>query len=289
MTSPFAYALCAMLFFGCADIVYKRAASAGVLPHHLLMVQSWVFLTSVTLYGLLTATLAFVSGSLWGACAGLFMWIGFHNFAHSLKSGAVSVNAPIFRLSFVITAALAIVLLKEPLTIGKILGIALAGTSVWLLLAAPDRPAPATRLREHPRQSRSSLRRVFIATAAVGIGNLLYKYGLRAGATPASLVVTQALVVVTGSTGFACVTDRGIQPSTVALRYAPLAAVLLAAAFALLVESLSRGDASTMVPLSQMGLAVSAIAGFLFLGERLSLRKATGLAAALAALASFLR
>lgn len=283
MSSAFGCALGAMLFFGCADAVYKRAAAAGVLPRHLLMVQSAVFLTSVTLYGLLTESLTFVTGSLWGAFAGLFMWLGFHNFAHSLKSGAVSVNAPIFRLSFVITAVLAILLLHEPLTTGKILGIILAGAAVWLLLAVPE-----TAERGYSRESRSSLMRVLIATAAVGVGNLLYKFGLRTGATPASLVVAQAMVAVSCSSGLACVTDRGIRPSAVSLRYGPVAAVLLATAFAMLVESLARGDASTMVPVAQMGLAISAIIGFLFLGERVSLRKAAGLGAALAALASFL-
>src|SRR5665213_1420044 len=126
MSTAIDYALGALLCFGIGDLIYKRGAAAGAQPHHLLMVQSWIFLPTVALYGLLTGSLTFVTGTLWGTLAGLFMMIGFYNFAHSLKSGSISINAPIFRLSFVITAALAIVLLGEPLTPYKIAGIALA-------------------------------------------------------------------------------------------------------------------------------------------------------------------
>src|SRR5258707_3683614 len=131
MTSGTEYALGAMLFFAIGDLIYKRGATAGAPPHHFLMVQSWVFMPTVALYGLLTGSLTFITGTLWGALAGLVILIGLYNFAHSLKSGSISVNAPIFRLSFVITSALAVVLLGEPLTPYKIAGIALALAALW--------------------------------------------------------------------------------------------------------------------------------------------------------------
>ena len=112
-----------------------------------------------------------------------------------------------------------------------------------------------------------------VATAAIGIGNFVYKYGLRAGATPVSLIVAQALVVVSGSTAFAGVVDRRIRPSRAVLRYAPLAAVALAIGFCLMVESLARGDASVMVPVAQMGFVATSLFGFVFLREPFSIRK----------------
>lgn len=281
MTAGIGYALGAMLCFGIGDLIYKRSAAAGAQPHHLLMVQSWVFLPTVTLYGLITGTLRFGAGTLWGGLAGLFVGAGFYNFAHSLKSGSISVNAPVFRLSFVITSALAFLLLGEPLTPYKIAGIALALAAVWLLLAAPGGPAAAGR-----RQSRSSLVRVLLATAAVGIGNVIYKYGLRAGATPASLIVAQAVVVVTLATAFAGTVDRRIRPARAALSYAPWAGLVLAFAFVFMIESLARGEASVMVPIAQMGFGVTALLGFLLLREPFTARKGAGLVAAVAALAS---
>lgn len=281
MTPGIEYALGAMLFFGLGDLVYKRGAAAGAQPHHFLMVQSWVFAPSVVLYAMWTDSLHFVAGSLWGALAGLFVLVGFYNFAHSLRTGSISINAPVFRLSFVLTAALAVLLLGEPLTSYKVAGIALALAAVWLLLGAPA-PEDAARRRE----SRSSLVRVLVATVSVGAGNFIYTFGLRAGATPASLIVAQAAVVVTLATVFAGAVDRRIRPSRAALSYAPRAAVVLALAFAFMVEGMARAEASVVVPIAQMGFVVTALLGFLFLRERFTARKGAGLAAALAALAS---
>jgi len=279
MTPGIEYALGAMLLFGIGDLVYKRGAAAGAQAHHFLMVQSWVFAPTVALYGLFTGSLRFSPAALlWGGLAGAFVLTGFYNFAHSLKSGSVSINAPVFRLSFVITATLAVLLLGETLTPAKVAGVALALAAVWLLLGAPA--------GDGRRETRSSLVRVLIATAAVGVGNVVYKYGLRAGVTPASLIVAQAAVVVTLATAFVAAVDRRIRPSGAALRYAPQAAIVLAFAFVFMVESMARGQASVVVPVAQMGFVVTALLGFLFLREPFTARKGAGLAAAIAALAS---
>jgi len=281
MDSGTGFALGAMLFFGLGDLVYKRGSAAGAPAHHFLMVQSWVFAPSVALYAAATGTLHFVAGSLWGGLAGVFALVGFYNFAHSLRSGSISINAPIFRLSFVLTATLAIALLGEPLTPYKVAGIALALAAVWLLLGAPAAQDAAVR-----GESRSSLVRVLVATVSVGVGNFIYTLGLRGGATPGSLIVTQAAVVVTLATTFVAVTDRRIRPSRAALRYAPRAAIVLALAFSFMVEAMARGQASVAVPIAQMGFVVTALLGFLFMREPFTARKGAGIAAALAALAS---
>jgi uncharacterized membrane protein len=278
VTPGLEFALGAMLCFGLGDLVYKRGAAAGAQAHHFLMVQSWVFAPSVVVYALVTGSLRFVAGSLWGALAGLFVLVGFYNFAHSLRSGSISINAPVFRLSFVLTAGLAIALLGEPLTPYKAGGIALALLAAWLLLGGP--------VRGQAHETRSSLVRVLLATVSVGIGNFIYTLGLRAGATPGSLIVTQAAVVVTLATGFVGVVDRRIQPAGAALRYAPMAAIVLALAFAFMVEAMARGEASVAVPIAQMGFVVTALLGFVFLREAFTARKAIGIVAALAALAS---
>lgn len=280
MSPGIGYALVAMLLFGVGDLIYKRGAAAGALPHQFLMVQSWVFLPTVAAYGVLTGSLHFAPGTLWGLPVGVFVLTGFYNFAHSLKSGPVSVNAPVFRLSFVITAGLAVAFLGEPLGGHKIAGISLALVAVWMLLAAPA-AADAGR-----HENRSSLVRVLVATTAIGIGNFIYKFGLHAGATPASLIVAQAAVVVSCSTTLAYIVDRRIRPSRAVLRNAPLAGVAIALAFCAMVESLARAQASVAVPVAQMGFVVTSLVGFLFLREPFSARKGAGLLAAIAALAS---
>ncbi len=278
MTSGLPFAFGALLFFGAGDLAYKTGASAGIPPHQLMMVNAWVFMPTVVLYGLLTGSLQISPGMAWGAGVGVFMCVGFYNYAHSLRTGSVSINAPVFRLSFVITSALAIAILGEAPTWAKLGGIGFALAAVWLLLSgAPARVADA-------KDARSSLIRVLVATVAVGIGNVVYKFGLHTGTTPASLIATQACVVVAMSSSFAWRVDKGIRPPRAALRYAPMSGVLLALGFICMVEALARGEASVMVPVAQMGLAVTAVAGFLLLGERFTARKGAGLLAALAAL-----
>ncbi len=278
------YALGALLLYGVADFIYKRGASAGAQPHQFLMVQTWFFSSFALLYGLASGTLAFNAAALWGALAGVLVVIGYYNFAWSLKSGSVSTNATIFRLSFAVTVALAVLVLGEPLTASKLAGLALVLVAIWLLLAAPaaGNGGPSS-------ESRSSLVRVLVATGAVGVASFTYKLGLRAGAAPIALVVAQGGVAVTLSTAFAAYVDRGIRPSRAAWSHAPVAAVLLVVAFTFLAKGLEGGEASVVVPIAQMGFVVTALLGFLLLREPFTARKGAGLAAALAALASLAR
>jgi drug/metabolite transporter (DMT)-like permease len=278
------YALGALLLYGLADFVYKRGAAAGAQPHQFLMVQTWFFSSLALVYGLATGTLAFGAGALWGALAGVLVVVGYYNFAWSLRHGSVSTHATIFRLSFAVTAALAVLLLGEALTPAKLVGLALALLAAWLLLAAPD---PGSR-RADP-ESRESLARVLVATLAVGVASFTYKLGLRAGAAPVALVVAQGAVAVTLATAFAARLDRGVRPSRAALAHAPVAAVLLVAAFILLAKGLQLGEASVIVPIAQMGFVVTALLGFFLLRETFTARKGAGLVAAVAALASLTR
>src|SRR5438045_1400438 len=100
MSQSTEYALGALVLYGLADFVYKRGAAAGAEPHRFMMVQTWFFTPCALLYGMTSGTLKFNAATLWGAPAGILAITGYYNFAHSLKSGAVSTNAPIFRLSF---------------------------------------------------------------------------------------------------------------------------------------------------------------------------------------------
>jgi len=284
MNESIAYALGALLLYGLADFVYKRGAAAGAQPHQFLMVQTWFFTSIAFVYGLATGTLAFGAGALWGALAGVLVVVGYYNFAWSLRHGSVSTHATIFRLSFAVTAALAVVILGEPLTAAKLAGLALALAAVWLLLAAPDSAG-----RRADRESRESLTRVLVATLAVGVASFTYKLGLRAGAVPIALVAAQGAVAVTLATAFAARLDRGVRPSRAALSHAPVAAVLLVTAFIFLAKGLQGGEASVIVPIAQMGFVVTALLGFLLLREPFTLRKGAGLAVAVAALASLTR
>ena len=279
MTPGVDFALGAMVLLGLADLVYKRAAAAGVPAHHFLMAQAWWFAPGVVFYGLVTGTLALDRSLLWGMGAGLFVFIALYNFARSLKSGAVSIVAPIFRLSFTVTVALAVVILGEPLTGWKLGGLAAALAAVWLLLggdAGAARSAGA---------ARPALAQVLVAMAAMGVANFLYKVGALTGGSPATFIAGQAAAFLPLATVFAWKVDRGSRPSRVAWLHAGATAALFLVALVLFFESLTLGEASVLTPISQMGFVVTAMIGLIVLREPFTARKMAGLALAVAALA----
>jgi uncharacterized membrane protein len=274
-------ALLAMVGAGIGDFVYKQGARAGIPAHRFLMVQTWTFGPSVLLYGLATSALALDAATLWGAVAGLFAFTGFYNFAKSLHGGMVSINAPIFRLSFVVTVVLALAFLGESPSARTLAGVACALVAVWSLLGAA---LPAGR-RPERAAALASLARVGVATLAVGIMNVVYKLGLGAGATPASLLTAQACVVASLALGLVKLADGAVRVPPSAWRYAGSAGVVLALAFIGLTEALARGQASVVVPIAQMGFVVTAVLGVVVLREPFGRRTAVGLAAAAGAIA----
>lgn len=272
----------ALVLFGISDLVYKRAAMLGVPTHRLFMVQSSCYGVLVTLYGIASGTLVFNLAALWGVLAGMFAFTGFYNFAQSLRDGHVSINAPVFRLSFVLTAILAVVFLGESLTPAKLIGLLIALVAVWLLMG--DRLAGVTaKVRLH------SLLRVLSATVTVSIANLLYKVALREGATAAGILVVQAMTVITMSTTLVYVRERQLKPDRVTVHHGLATSVLLALGFVMLMEALARGEASVVVPIAQLGFVVTALLGVIVMREAVTGRKLLGIGLAIAALASLAR
>ena len=279
MPPDIAYALAALVCYGLGDFIYKRAAIAGIGSEHFIMGQAWLFCPAVVLYAWASGTLHFTWAALWSALAGLFLLVGFYNFSRSLKGGAVSVIAPIFRLNFIVTVALAVGWLQEPLTTHKLIGFALSLLAGWLLLGVGPKGAAAD-----PASMRRSLVRVLVATVAFGAGSFCHKLGLLGGGTPETLLAAQALVFSTSVTVMAYLVTGTVRPPRGFIRHSGPAAVLLIAASLFLLYGLKLGQASVIVPITQMGFVVAALLGVLVFKEAWTGRKIAGLAAAAAAL-----
>ena len=279
MTGALPYALAALVLFGIGDFIYKRATLAGLRADQLLMSQGWFFLPLIIGYGLLTGTLAPRPAAMWGSLAGAFVFVGFYNFVRSLATGPVSINAPIFRLNFVVTALLAIALLGETLTGRKLAGLTLALGATWLLLGAR---VPGERAHE----DRGALLRVLLATLALGVANFLHAVGLREGVLPETMLAAQAIVFMPLTNLAVLAADRRVAAPRAAWGYGAVMSLVLFGAFVCLLHGISLGQASVVVPIAQMGFIVTAVLGTLFLREPLTLRKGLGLAAAAAALAA---
>jgi uncharacterized membrane protein len=284
MTQPVVYALVAMVCYGLSDFIYKQGAVAGIRADHFLMAQAWFFCPLVILYALATHTLVIDPAAMWGSLAGAFIFVGFYYFFRSLAVGAISTNASIFRMNFIVTVVLVVALLGEPLTLSKIAGLALALLATWLLVGAGVNANPVAN-----EARRRSLVQVAIATLAFGASNFFHTVGLRHGAVPETLAVAQAALFMPLATAVVYVTDRKLRPSPVTLTYGAAAAIVLLAATIFLLRGVADGQASVLVPIAQMGFIIAALLGISILRERVTIRKAIGLASALAALAVLAR
>ncbi len=269
------YALAAMVCFGLGDFVFKRAAAAGVRPMHLLMTQTWVFFPLAIAQAAASGALSFGVEALWSGLAGVCFLVGFNAFLRGLANGPVTVAAPVFRLSFPITAGLAILVLGEPATGPKLLGLGLALAAIWLLLGGGGAGAV----------SRRFLVQVSVAAVALGLGNFCQKLALRAGVPPETALAAQAVVFTSLVTSLTLIGDRGYRVPAATWRHSVPSGLVLLGAFLFLLRALAVGNASTMVPIAQMGFVVTAALGAGFLGEPLTRRKLAGLAASIGALA----
>ena len=280
MNQPIVFAVVALVCYGVTDFIYKQAAAAGIRADHFLMAQGWFFFPLVTGYVLATGRLALDPAALWGSVAGAFVFIGFYFFIRSLSAGAVSTNASIFRLNFIVTVALVVILLGEPLTAGRIIGLAFALAATWLLLGAGGSGGAPMEAR------RRSLIQVAIATVAFGASNFFHTLGLRHGAVPETLAVAQASLFMPLATLVVYGADRRLRPPRPTFKYGAAAAILLLGATIFLLHGIAAGQASVVVPIAQMGFIVAALLGIFVLRERVTVRKAIGLILALAALAA---
>ena len=280
MAQPVVYAVVAMVCYGLSDFIYKQAASAGIRGDHFLMAQGWFFCPLVILYALATHTLVLDPVALWGSLAGVFIFIGLHYFIRSLITGSVSTNASIFRMNFIVTVILVVILLGEPLTASKIVGLALSLLAAWLLLGAGDNAE-----RTPNEAGRRSLVQVVIATLTFGTSNFFHTVGLRHGAVPETLAVAQAAVFMPIATVVVYFTDRTLRAPPVTFGYGAAAAIVLLGATIFLLRWLADGRPTVLVPMAQMGFIITALLGILLLGERVTIRKVVGLVLALAALA----
>jgi drug/metabolite transporter (DMT)-like permease len=281
MSQPLLYALVAMACFGLSDFIYKQAAAAGIRASHFLMAQAWFFCPLVIVYALAAGRLVPVPAALWGLLAGLFAFIGLYYFVRSLSAGAVSTNASLFRMNFIVTVLLAAAVLGEPLTQLKLLGLGLAAIAAWLLLGA----GPGSGGADSAGRRRSLIQAV-VATLTFGAVNFFHTVGLRQGALPETLAVAQAACFMPLATATVAFADRRFKLPPSAYRFGAAVAAVLLGATLFLLHGLAGGPASVLVPVAQMGFMIAALLGIFVLGEPVTIRKAAGLATALAALAA---
>ena len=281
MSTAILLAMGAMVTGGLADLIYKSVQNRGINSATFVFYQAITFTAVIWIIAVLFDQLSRIITATWlfGLPLGVLGYTGIVLFVSSLKEGNASVYAPLFRLSFIITAGIAFVVLGEPVTLAKILGILLAVVAVLSL----------ANFKGFTSTGRSQLRSVLYllgATLAFGIAGALNKEAINQGSPTIPLVIVQT-ITFTAASFIHMLATRRVRPNGTTLRFAPLVGILQLSWTALLFQSLQTGDASISFPIVQLSFVLTAILAVAFLREAVTRNLVIGLSAASLAVIAF--
>ncbi len=274
-------ALCSMCFYGLGDVIFKIAARKGLPSHQFLLIQTIFFLPSALVLGLASSSIHFGIPFLFGMCAGVTLYFALLYFAISLSTGDVSVVAPVFRSSFILSATLAIIFLNEPLTLYKVLAFLLLVIAAFLLLSNFNSQMIHIAQNTHTKKTILTLA---IATVLLGITGFIYKLGAVAGGNSISILIGQAVIFFPLAFISCYHKEKKIIFVWKYLYLGFSAALFLFLGLYFLLEALKYGPASTIVPISQMSFVVTAIVGIFIFKEKILWQKILGLACSIGAI-----
>jgi uncharacterized membrane protein len=266
----------ALLVGGLADLLYRVAQNRGIDSGVFIFWQSVIFSAILWVYAIVSGDILKLDTFTWliGLPAGALGYVGLTLFLLSVKTGDVSVNAPIFRLNFVITAAGAMILLGESFALAKLVGITLALLSVMSFAGIKSLNFNSSQL--------SSLALVSLGSIVFGIVGILIKYALNNDAEPIPLLLTQTIAFQVAASIYVVYTKKW-KPNQATRRYSPWIAVLQLIWASLTLTALSLGEASIIYPIIQLSFVVTAILGIILLHEEFTKGKGLGIVLALGA------
>ena len=263
-----------------ADLLYKRVQNQGINAASFIFIQASVFTTVIWIAVFLIGDSAGIVPATWqyGLLNGVINYVGLFLFVSSLKDGEASVNVPIFRLNFVVTALGAVVFLGEAASPYKGLGLVLAMGSVLSLV---DMGA----IRRGTVRGRSYLS-LLIGLAAFGVTGVLAKKAMLEGSGAITLVAFQSITFA-----FCAFLNArfvmGISLERRVITWAPVMGGIQLSWAVMLFEAMRRGEASISYPIVQLSFVLTAILAVFTLREVLTKGKAIGLVLASLAVLAF--
>lgn len=281
MIPPYIWlAVLAMVCYGVADFAYGSAARKGVSAATMTTSQACFVLPVTAIWAWAGGTYVWTRPALLGLAAAILIFFGFWAFMRSVRLGEASVSTPIYRISFVITALLAILFLGEPMTARKGIGFLLAGASIFFI--------SNFRIGGDGLHGRGgSIFWALAAMCAVGLLNIVYKLGVANGVSPPMFLHSQAVFFISIAFGFAYLTQGGPRFSRTGWAHSFTSAVSITGGIISMLTAFQTGQASVVTPIVQLSFAVSVLMATWWLGERFTARKLTGLAFAVATIAAF--
>ena len=272
MADSFLYALISMLFAGANDTLFKKQAVSGNSQSHFMMIAgmvwSSVFIFSAILSGndmptWLTIRWTFTIGAL-SACANYLL-------IYSMRRLEAGVASTIYRLNLAIAAIIAFVFLSESINMLKVAGLIFACLSVFSFARHQQISIPkGAWLVLSVVLTASFLRAVYGVSYKVALTNGVQYLWFLSGPGLGWMVLGSLVSYNKGS----------MRISRNTLIMGIISGFLLCGLVFFFAKALKEGQASIIIPVSQMSFVVTAILAYLFLGEKFNLRKIIGLCCA---------
>lgn len=205
----------------------------------------------------------------------------------ALASGLVSITANVFlavalrrldggvcstvyRLNLVLVVFLAAIFLGETITLPKLIAVGLGVTAVIFMF------------QRSPGQTKSTgsgwamfmpFFWLITASAFRAVMGLLYKLANEHGVGKLEFLTINGLCWLAGGLILGLCLGEPLVPTRRGWRYAIIAGLLVCGDVAFLLLATAYGEASVVVPISQLGFAVAVLLGWVFLKEKLSARR----------------
>jgi transporter family protein len=275
-------ALLSMFLMGIYDFIYSRAVRRGISAGTMTCSQACFFFPVMTFWAFLEGTYIWTPAAFLGPIAAVLLFFSLWAFMRSVSLGEASVSMPIYRISFVITALVAILFLGELLTLRKGIGFLLAVASILFLSDFRFSSNTISGGRA------MSILWAMAAMTSMGIVNILYKLGVSKGVSPAMFLHSQGMCFITIAFIYARIIQGGPRFSRIGWAHALSAAICLTVGLISLLAALREGEASVVTPIAQLSFVVSTLMAILWMKEGFTKRKIVGLFLSVATIAAFL-
>ena len=269
MNQSLIYALISMFFAGANDTLFKKQAISGDCKSQYMVIAgatwAFVFICSAIYSGYGIPTRETI---IWTATIGVLSAFANYMLIASMRKLEASIASTIYRLNFVLAAIIAFVFLSEPINTFKIMGLALACSAVFCFA-------------QHQRKILVKgvwpiLFVVVFASVMRAVYGICYKVALARDAQYLWLLAGPGL----GWTVLGLITavkGGGFKVPAGNLFRGVFSGFMLCGLIFFFVKALENGQASIIIPVSQMRFVVTAIIAWLFLREKLSWQKIIGL------------
>ncbi len=270
MNPSIRYALLAMALIGTGDAINKRSRQAGIPIGSYLLIQTIFFTCTILIITLITTGVRVTSMEImYSFIIAIISFTGFTLMLHSLTHGYASVNYALFRLSFVLASAAAILFLGEILTFGKIAGLILATIAILLFFY-------------NPGQQIVSKKSLVLALYAMLFGSC-FQLGLKLATQVYSSLPSFLFLMSLFFSSFVVVyyVTSGHPPIPgKTFLYAPFNGILMSSGSLFLIIALSKGDVSIVTPIVQLSFLITVILSILFLKEKITVFHIIGIVCA---------